>query len=66
MSKHSRYTKFFEEINNISKEFSESDEDELSESKDILFENDSEQLDTEHEPTDTDDEEKNIVNVCRG
>ncbi|GFT14537.1 hypothetical protein NPIL_506391 [Nephila pilipes] len=55
-------TNYLEEINNISKEFSGSDEDELSESEDILFGNNKDLLESEFEPTVTDDEEENIMN----
>ena len=66
MSKQTRQSKYLEEINNIGKEFSGTDEDELSESKDILFGNDNDLLDSESESTDTNDEEENIVNKRGG
>jgi len=49
MSKQSRQFKYLEEINNIGEEFLGTDEDELSESEDILFGNDNDLLDSESE-----------------
>jgi len=49
MSKQSRQSKYLEEINNTGEEFLGTDEDELSESEDILFGNDNDLLDSESE-----------------
>jgi hypothetical protein len=66
MSKQSRPSKYLEERNNIGEEFSGTDEDELSEKEEILFENDNGLLDSESESADTDDEEENIMNKRGG